>query len=126
MKKVLKCDFEYCDVCPFPCYRHELNEAERKRMKMAKTYTVKKGDTLSSIAMKQLGKANRYNEIMCLNGLKTTVIKVGQVLKLPPKGSETVSDTSERYVKLGKQFEKALNDISKLDSVKTLCAMLGD
>ena len=93
---------------------------------MAKTYTVKKGDTLSAIALKNLGNASRYKEIMTLNGLKTTIIKVGQVLKLPSKASETVSDTSEKYSKLGKQFEKALNDISKLDSVKTLCDMLED
>lgn len=49
------------------------------------TYTVKRGDTLWKIARKQLGKAQRYKEIMTLNGLKSDLIKPGQVLKIPFK-----------------------------------------
>lgn len=48
-----------------------------------KTYTVKKGDTLWGIAASQLGRGFRYREIKKLNGLKTNIIKEGQVLKLP-------------------------------------------
>lgn len=48
-----------------------------------KTYTVKSGDTLGGIAVKQLGKFSRYTEIKSLNGLKSDTIYVGQVLKLP-------------------------------------------
>lgn len=47
------------------------------------TYTVAKGDTLWDIAQKRLGNGNRYKEIMTLNGLSSTVIRVGQKLKLP-------------------------------------------
>lgn len=48
------------------------------------TYTVEKGDTLSSIARSKLGDAGRYKEIATLNGLKNAnAISVGQVLKLP-------------------------------------------
>lgn len=50
-----------------------------------RTYTVVKGDTLWGIAKKQLGKGARYTEIVQLNGLKTTTIYSGQVLKLPEK-----------------------------------------
>lgn len=50
-----------------------------------KEYTVKSGDTLSSIAKKHLGAENRYTEIMELNGLKSTVINVGQILLIPAK-----------------------------------------
>ncbi|MFV0135443.1 N-acetylmuramoyl-L-alanine amidase [Streptomyces sp. HMX87] len=50
------------------------------------TYTVVKGDTLSSIARTKLGDASRYTEIAKLNSLSNpNAIKVGQVLKLPPK-----------------------------------------
>lgn len=48
-----------------------------------KEYIVKSGDTLSSIARKQLGSEGRYQEIMELNGLKSTVINIGQVLLIP-------------------------------------------
>ncbi len=50
-----------------------------------KTYTVKKGDTLWGISEKYLGKGTRYKEIMTLNNLKSDVINVGTVLKIPEK-----------------------------------------
>jgi len=50
-----------------------------------RNYTVVKGDSLFEIAKKQLGKGNRYTEIVKLNGLKTSTIYPGQVLKLPEK-----------------------------------------
>lgn len=48
-------------------------------------HTVVKGDVLSKLAKKYLGKSSRYKEIMKLNGKKTTVIKVGEKLKIPNK-----------------------------------------
>ena len=48
-------------------------------------YTVKKGDNLWMIAKKQLGRGNRYTEIKELNGLKSDLIRPGQVLKMPKK-----------------------------------------
>lgn len=49
----------------------------------ARTYTVRKGDSLWAIAAKQLGDGTRYKEIKTLNGLKSDTIYAGQVLKLP-------------------------------------------
>lgn len=49
----------------------------------SKTYTVKAGDTLWSIAAKYLGAGYKYTQIKKLNKLKSNTIKVGQVLKLP-------------------------------------------
>jgi LysM repeat protein len=47
-------------------------------------YVVKKGDTLSSIAAKLLGKASRWVEIARMNGIRDPKkIKVGQKLKVP-------------------------------------------
>lgn len=48
-----------------------------------RTYKVVRGDTLSKIARDHLGNANRYPEIMGLNGLRSTVIHIGQELKIP-------------------------------------------
>jgi hypothetical protein len=49
-----------------------------------RTYTVRSGDTLSSIAAHQLGDASRWREIATLNNLRDPdSIKVGQVLRLP-------------------------------------------
>ncbi len=48
-------------------------------------YKVKKGDTLSNISLQYLGNASRYKEIMTLNSLDSTVIYVGQLLKVPTK-----------------------------------------
>ena len=51
-----------------------------------RTYTVKKGDNLGTIARKMLGNSKRYREIMKLNGLKSDRdAKLGQVLKIPAK-----------------------------------------
>ena len=52
----------------------------------AKTYTVKAGDTLSTIAKDQLGSAGAYMKIFDLNKDQLTdpkKIKPGQVLRLP-------------------------------------------
>lgn len=49
-----------------------------------KTYTVKRGDTLSAIAARQLGNSNRWREIADMNGIRDPrTLKVGQVLRLP-------------------------------------------
>ena len=51
-----------------------------------KTYTVKKGDTLSAIAKEYLGDANAYMQIFNANKDQLSdpdMIKPGQVLKIP-------------------------------------------
>ena len=56
-----------------------------------KTYTVKKGDTLSKIAKDQLGDAGAYMKIFNANKDQLTdpdMIKPGQVLKIPAMGRQ--------------------------------------
>lgn len=48
-------------------------------------HTVVKGNSLWAISRKYLGSGHRYKEIMELNGLTTTMIHVGQKLKIPKK-----------------------------------------
>ena len=52
---------------------------------VVKKHTVQKGDTLWEISKKYLGSGARWNEIAKLNGLKSTLIRPGQVLKIPTK-----------------------------------------
>lgn len=54
-------------------------------------YTVKAGDTLWGIAQSQLGSGARYQEIMTANNLTSTILHAGNKLKIPGKGTETVS-----------------------------------
>ncbi|MCP4376324.1 MAG: LysM peptidoglycan-binding domain-containing protein [bacterium] len=50
------------------------------------SYTIKKKDTLWSIAATHLGSGQRYREILAANpGLDAKKLRVGQVIKLPPK-----------------------------------------
>ncbi len=48
-----------------------------------KAYTVKRGDTLWGIAARELGDGRRYQEIMEINGLRSTLIHRGKKLWLP-------------------------------------------
>ena len=50
---------------------------------VARTYTVKSGDTLWDIAQNQLGDGARFREIIAINGLLSDTIYPGQVLQLP-------------------------------------------
>lgn len=65
----------------------KVEEVKKEEVKQEtyRTYTVIGGDSLWSIANKYLGNGLRYPEIMKLNGLKSTSIYTGQVLKIPNK-----------------------------------------
>ncbi len=53
-----------------------------------RTYVVKAGDTPASIALQQLGKASRWQEIAGANpGLEARSLQIGQVLQLPGAGT---------------------------------------
>ena len=50
------------------------------------TYTIKKKDTLWSIASRRLGNGQRYRDILAANpGLDAKKLPVGKVITLPPK-----------------------------------------
>lgn len=52
---------------------------------LLKTHTVKRGDTLWALAKKYLGSGLKWTRIAKLNGIKGTLIRTGQVLKIPEK-----------------------------------------
>lgn len=66
-----------------PAKRAQDRRKEGKK-KSNRTYTVKRGDTLASIAARKLGAAKRWREIADLNNIRDPKkIKVGRVLRLP-------------------------------------------
>ena len=64
------------------------------------TYTVKEGDSLWGIAAQFLGNGVKYPSIMEANGLKSSMIHPGQVLKIPGESDRrtfTVTVSPETY-----------------------------
>lgn len=62
----------------------------------ARTYTVKSGDTLGSIAQRELGSTKRWKEIESLNGVRSERLSIGMVLKLPTSTSSGTTQTLVR------------------------------
>ena len=46
-------------------------------------YTVKSGDSWWKIAQNELGNGSKYTELMAFNGVSSTVLRVGQKVKIP-------------------------------------------
>lgn len=85
------------------------------------TYTVKKGDTLWSIAKKFLGDGNKFKEIQKQNGLKDTIIYPGTVLQIPSS-----QPSKPTYEQIGRALEQALKDVDELPSVNKLFSLIGE
>ena len=80
-------------------------------------YTVKKGDTLSSIALKY---GTTTAKIKTANSTIKDINKiyVGQIIEVP------TTSATKNYAEIGKQLEKCLKDIENLSSFKKLVSML--
>lgn len=68
-----------------PAAKKHKKKKKHKKGAHKKTYKIKKGDTLQSIALHQLGSAKRWHEIARLNHIRDPKHpgKVGHVIKLP-------------------------------------------
>ncbi len=69
----------------------EITSSSRPPAASGTTYTVRRGDTLSRIALRLLGDANRYREIFAANrdqlSTVNTRLKVGMTLRIPDEHS---------------------------------------
>ncbi len=72
------------EVEPAP-YEPPISNVEPPTETPLRTHTVKRGDTLWKIAKKYLGSGLRWTKIAKLNGIQGTLIRTGQVLKIPEK-----------------------------------------
>ena len=80
---------------------------------MSKTYTVKKGDTLTAIALLY---GTTVRDLVSLNGIKNpNLITVGQVLQIPSKAP------SQEAVKI---INDCVADIQSLSSFKRFMEMI--
>ena len=76
------------------------------------TYTVKRGDTLSTIAARF---GTSVPALVSANGIKNAnLIHVGQLLTIPTKD----------YAAIGKKVEEVMEDITALPSYKDLLKLL--
>lgn len=80
------------------------------------SYTVKKGDTMTKIAMRH---GTSVQILATINNIKdVNKIYPGQVLHLPPASS------SKDYTAIGKKLDECLKDIENLKSVQELEKLL--
>lgn len=80
-------------------------------------HTVKKGDTLSAIALQHgvtVADIRKANPSI----VNPNIIRLGLKLLIPEKAA------AKDYAKIGKAFEKALKDVEALESVKALETLL--
>lgn len=88
----------------FPGQKLMIGEAQKPTTSTPKsttTYTVKSGDTLSTIGSK-FGVS--YKTIMKLNNLTSTAISVGQKLKISKSATSTDSPVGKDIVSIAKQY----------------------
>lgn len=82
-----------------------------------RTYTIKSGDSLYSVAKKELGSASRWKEIEKLNNISSNELHVGQVIKLPAAAAAVTPTDTAAPTTGGKTHTVAkgetLGDISK-------------
>lgn len=86
-------------------------------LSLAQTYTVVPGDTLYSIARRY---GTTVEELMRLNGLETFLLKVGQVLLLPPgrfvKDSQNAKAQSDQFHSPSEASEPRSDEGMSVDS----------
>ncbi len=79
---------EYNDLDSVAIYTGQVLRIPTEKAQPApqpRTYTVKRGDCLWSIAASTLGDGTRYGEIKSLNGMTSDMIYSGQTLRLPER-----------------------------------------
>ena len=95
------------------------------------TYTVKKGDTLYSIARKY---NTTVNAIKNLNNLSSSLLSVGQTLKIPKKETDTEENTStitytvksgDTLYSIAKRYNTTVNAIKDLNNLTSNTLSIG-
>lgn len=100
----------------------EINENDNSNID---TYIVEKGDSLYRIAQKF---NTTVDELISLNGLSTTNLSIGQILKIPYKENNynvyTVNSRDTLY-SIARQFNTTVNAIMELNNLTTTVLSIG-
>lgn len=94
------------------------------------SYTVKKGDSLYSIATKY---NTTVNDIKKLNGLTNNNLSIGQILKVPVSTNTTLPETYSTYIvkkgdslyKIAKKFNMSVEDLIAINNLKSNILTIG-
>ena len=87
------------------------------------TYTVKRGDNLYEIAQ---ANHTTVSELMSLNNLSSTLLSIGQVLKLPSNSSSTYTVKSgDSLYKIAQANNTTVNELMRLNNLGTTVLSIG-
>ncbi|MBE6138785.1 MAG: LysM peptidoglycan-binding domain-containing protein [Firmicutes bacterium] len=100
---------------------------KKEEADLSNTYTVKSGDTLYSIARNY---NTTVNELMSLNNLTTSVLSLGQVLKLPSGVDdggyiEYVVKSGDSLYVIAQKFNTSADEIKRLNNLSTNLLSIG-
>ena len=90
-----------------------------------KTYTVKKGDTLSQIAYDN---KITTSELKKANNLASDLLKIGQVLIIPSKSTGEINyivQKGDNLYTIANKYDTTINDIKKLNNLSTNTLQIG-
>lgn len=90
-----------------------------------KTYTVKKGDTLSQIAYDN---KITTSELKKANNLTSDLLKIGQVLIIPSKSTGEINyivQKGDNLYTIANKYDTTINDIKKLNNLSTNTLQIG-
>ena len=82
-------------------------------------YTVKKGDSLYSIAKKY---NTSTSKIISLNNLKNSLLSIGQVLKIPDDSNSDIVyivKKGDSLYSISKEYNISVDDIKKKNNLKS-------
>jgi len=100
---------------------------KEEEVDLSNTYTVKSGDTLYSIARNY---NTTVNELMSLNNLTTSVLSLGQVLKLPTTTEENgyieyAVKSGDNLYAIAQKFNTTVDEIKKINNLTSNLLNIG-
>lgn len=100
---------------------------KEEKVDLTNTYTVKSGDTLYSIARKY---NTTVNELMMINNLTTSVLSLGQVIKLPGRKEETgyieyVVKKGDNLYSVAQKYNTTIDELKNLNKLSTNLLNIG-
>ena len=100
---------------------------KKEKVDLSNTYTVRSGDTLYSIARNY---NTTVNELMMLNNLTTSVLSLGQVLKLPGSADETgyieyAVKKGDSLYNIAQKYNTTVDELKRLNQLSSNLLNIG-